>query len=152
MIYNNNDMREFIKPFTIVDTIFIEGDYIKSNLGSFICIMDRDNLFRIHNTIENIEGMISSFSLDYNCENLKDDDVFNQLLECKSGDGVGLYKIDKRFILSIYKNMLPLNKKDTVSLNIYDINPKLYFLSRFVVKKPKNIIINVYIMYLHLSN
>lgn len=151
LIYNVNEMREFLRSISIIDTVSFNGCDIASSVGGRINTFNNDKLFNINSCLSRIGCYINSINPIIENKELKEDDGFNSLLQYKSGNGVGLYKISEEFILSIFKNMLPINKNDYALLNIYDID-SLSFLSKFTIIKKKNIHIRVYIMYRHLNN
>lgn len=93
-----------------------------------------------------IEPNISQ--LIYSNNNLKDIEDFNIAMKKKAKDGISIIYID-RFPISICNSILPVNKSDNVSLEIYDDNILGSFLAKFIIDK-KKFIINKYIRYLYL--
>lgn len=72
-------------------------------------------------------------------DDLKIDDDFANILAQKAADGANPYKINKKYILYIYSGLLPVNKKDRVCVDIYDIyNPdgsQDLFLAKYGINK-----------------
>lgn len=72
-------------------------------------------------------------------DDLKIDDEFASILAQKAADGASPYKINKKYILYIYSGLLPINKKDRASVDIYDIyNPdgsQELFLAKYGINK-----------------
>lgn len=79
---------------------------------------------------------------------LKQYDQFNSALSKKSKDGMQLVYIDN-YPISICAGLLPINKSDNVSLEIYNDNVPNTFLCKFNIDK-KKFVINKYIRYLYL--
>lgn len=83
--------------------------------------------------------------------NIREDEEFENCLSLKSKDGMSLY-IAKGYYgiypISIFTGLLPINKKDKVSLEIYE-NTVSTFLAKFIIDKGF-IIINKYIKYIYL--
>lgn len=85
----------------------------------------------------------------YKHEDLKSIDEFNISLSKKAKDGADLIYID-RFPISLCSGLLPVNKSDKISLEIYDDNVPKTFLAKFIIDK-KKYTINKYIRYLYLE-
>lgn len=153
LLYSVNDMKAFIKGTTMPDQLKIKNNRLESIDGNNISIFNHDWYMRFANMIlmkNNIDSPMNNRTILYQNENIRDDSNFENLLKYKSGDGIGIYKINNRFALSIFNSLLPINKDDTVGLTIYDMDC-YKFLARFSIykKKIKNTI-NIYIMYLYI--
>lgn len=114
-----------------------------------------DNTLEINNIslINKIEAMIININnlkmkqISVQNEPVRGIPEFEYVLESKSADGTGIFVYNK-YVMTIFKNLIPLKKSDTVLLTIHDIDEKM-FLSNFTVQRRK-LKIEVYIMYLHL--
>lgn len=82
-----------------------------------------------------------------NCriDDIKADDSFNEIQNKKAADGMTLYKVNKKYILTLYKGLVPVNKSDRVALELYDID-NYSFLAKFIINKGK-FTINKYLVY-----
>lgn len=142
--YEQKLMNDFIKLCT--DTIVLDNNVLLSNIERLYI----NNDAYIRNILElerKINEMVLVNTNTINVDNVRENSQFEHAISLKSAQGIGLYKINEEYILSIFKGLLPINKSDKVSLSIYDINDNR-FLSRFIVSKPKNKIITVSVMYL----
>lgn len=148
--YISKDMLNFVKPLTLVDTISTDNNIMTSSLNTSVSIY---NSILYRNTVRNfkqIQKLLYEHNVDKIVNNLEKDESFMNILNKKTKDGIELYKINRKWMLSIFKGLIPLNKGDKVNLNIYDID-EIKFLSNFEidkkVKKADNIKINIYVMY-----
>lgn len=143
--YDQKLMNDFIKLCT--DTIVLEGNVLLSNIERFVVNNDV-HIRNIINLDKKINEIIITNTNTMNVDNVRDNQQFENAIALKSNQGIGLYKVSEKYILSIFKGLLPINKGDKVSLSIYDINDNR-FLTRFIVTKPKiKKIITVSVMYL----
>lgn len=89
---------------------------------------------------------------DKSYDNIMEDTEIIQLQSCLSKDGLIMYRKDG-YMMSLYKGLLPLNKSDILSLDIYndynEDNELDYFTTRFIVHK-KKFDVNVYIKFRYL--
>lgn len=86
-----------------------------------------------------------------NCGDIVNDIGIQQVLSSLSADGITMYRKDK-YMMSLYKGLLPINKSDTVSLAIHDDivadgQEPMYFTSIFTITKKKKIVINIFLKY-----
>lgn len=96
--------------------------------------------------IKTMESLTRS-KLSMEIDNLKSDPLFLDALEKKASDGMILYKINRKYQMSLFARFLPVRKADKVSLKIYDIIDYPQFISQFnIIRGP--FIINKYIKYL----
>lgn len=112
------------------------------NLSS-ICMEGFNLLNHQYNKIKQL-----SYNISYNYYELNKNEQFIQLMNLKTADGASLFKLDK-YVFSIYKGLLPVNKNDTVNLNISDQFD--YFICDFTVLKPKNKYVKILLAYLNLN-
>lgn len=94
-------------------------------------------------------GSVPTIDVYYNCQNylscstdniisivdIKADKEFMNIISKKAADGASRYIIDKDHILSIFSGLLPINKNDSASLNIYDHNKYPLFIAEFIINK-----------------
>lgn len=148
-VYEKNKMKDFIKNVSMMnDIVELNNNYISTQEGDTIEVFNPNIINIFLNNFSTLNGVINNYPIDYHNENLKDDDNFNSILDRKTGEGVALYKISKKYMLSLYKNFLPAAKKDKIELYIYNITCSGKFLAKFIISKPKSIKIRVYVMYL----
>lgn len=86
---------------------------------------------------------------EYRIADLKADNNFNEIMNKKSGDGASLYRINRKYILTLFTGLLPINKSDKASLDLYDIDDRSY-LARFTICKGKFTVYK-YIVYLYIQ-
>jgi len=95
----------------------------------------------------NILSILSSKIVpDLVVDSVKSNEEFMKILSNKSADGANFFKINDKYIMSIYSGLLPINKSDKVSLEIYNIDEYSY-ISKFIINKGK-FVINKFIKYL----
>lgn len=177
LMYNVNDMKNFIKNVLSTpdcELLLYKGNLYSINKNHINMIHNMINQnpedHRLVNYLSNVEyieifnykyyirmnSMISNMNIILNNKilyedyNLREDTQFESILEHKTADGVSMYRINRQFILSIFTNLLPINKGDEVSLVLYDID--MYkFLAKFsIMKKKQKVKIDIYIMYLYI--
>lgn len=142
--YEQKLMNDFIKLCT--NTITLENNSLMSNIE----VLHINNQNHIRNIVE-LDNKINQIVLNnhnsMNVDNARDNEEFENAISLKTAQGIGLYRVSEEYILSIFKGLLPINKKDKTSLSIYDVDYNR-FLTRFVISKPKNKVIIVNVMYL----
>lgn len=146
IIYEQKKMNDLMKVST--DTIVYKDNIVQSGTdflyvniptyySKFLGLIDRvDSLLRFNNTTLTVD-------------NLRGQEEFENLINLKTSQGMGLFRVGE-YILTIFKNLIPVNKKDIVRLDIKDLYDGR-FLSTFTIIKPKNIIITVNILYLKIK-
>lgn len=105
----------------------------------------------IDHCISTIDKIISTTPVSFSRLNLQNDEDFQRIINSPATKGNGFYKLDDKYIMSLHKGMLPLNKSDIVSVEIRDINSR-EFLATFDIVKKKNIVIQNHVKYLNLYN
>lgn len=80
-------------------------------------------------------------------DDLKSNIEFMEILALKSGDGQSLFRASSKHILTLFTGLIPINKSDKASLEIYDID-NYSFIAKFIINKGK-FIINKYIRYFY---
>ena len=101
----------------------------------------------IANIFNSVRQYISTENLVRDIIDLKADPQFNEVLSKKAADGNSLYRIDKKYILSIFSGLLPINKNDKVSLRIFDNGISDSFIAEFKIDKGFTVVTK-YIQYL----
>lgn len=142
--YNQKLMNDFMKVCT--NDIVIQDNSILSNIET-LYINNQNyikNILTLNNKINNI--LLSNINI-MNIDTVRGNEQFESAISLKTSQGIGLYKVNEQYIMSIFKGLLPINKPDKVSLSIYDVD-NTRFLTRFVISKPKNKAIIVNVMYL----
>lgn len=111
--------------------------------------------FNIKNTIISKYLFLCNFigdqttPLEYKCfGEIRGNVDFETLLQMKSADGARPFIIDK-YVMYIFTGLLPINKSDSVELEIYNRPNTQFFLSNFKITKKKQKI-NNYIFYYRL--
>lgn len=102
--------------------------------------------------LKNKYSMIDNYSETYYVEDLKNESVIQDLMNSKAADGQFKLKIFNginKYLLTLFKGIIPLNKPDIVSLSILEKeNNNIDFFARFDIYKKKNkIFIEEYINY-----
>ena len=127
-----------VKDKSILDTAMVDN-LIKYRSITRLGDIDIISIYmRICNNIN------SNYIISSN-DDIKQDENFNYCLSLKSKDGLGRYIYDNKFI-SIFSGLLPINKADKVSLEVYKSDNDT-FLCRFIINK-KYAILNKYLRYL----
>ena len=143
MLFYSRDLSEFMKRINdISDTEITYFD-----ISTFIRMQYQyTDVFNdlIHSAIRYIDNTIS-----FSNEDLRKNDNFNEIMTMKAGDGIGLLKLSKRYILTLYNGLLPINKSDKVKVYIRDIDDYRYLANFTIIKKKFSI--DVYFMYLFLN-
>lgn len=88
-------------------------------------------------------------TLFYQSENVKDNEEFMRIMGLKAEEGASFLYVGDRDVTT-FKSLLPINKPDTVKLEMFDLDG-IYFIAKYTIRKKGNIIINKYIKYLHLD-
>lgn len=142
--YEQKLMNDFIKLCT--NTITLENNSLMSNI-EVLCVNNENHIRNIVNLNNKINQIVLNNHNTMNVDNARDNQEFENAISLKTAQGIGLYRVSEDYILSIFKGLLPINKKDKTSLSIYDVDYNR-FLTRFVISKPKNKVIIVNVMYL----
>lgn len=89
------------------------------------------------------------FVPDCRIDDLKSNAEFMSIMALKSGDGQSLFRANDRYILTIFTGLVPINKSDKASLELYDIDG-YSFIAKFIINKGK-FTINKYVRYFHIQ-
>lgn len=108
----------------------------------------RINDIDIINTYNSVCNSLSPNLLIDSVDNLKEDENFNYCMALKSKEGLGKFIYNNRFI-SIFSGLLPVNKADTVRLEVYNGVTNNSYICKFIINK-KYTILNKYIRYIPL--
>lgn len=171
IIYGTDEGFTYLKQIEFINTLNVTMCYKQSDMNNFIKLATLDIEYSNNTLYSNIESVqvynevyIKSILRLYtaineiifnnipkiNVENVRDSNEFEQAIALKSSQGIGMYRVNEEYVLAIFKSLLPINKKDKVSLLITDVD-NYRFLSRFTISKPKNINILVDILYLKIK-
>lgn len=123
------------RPNTFLDI----GDIKNSGIYNLENPVVVNKLIQLNNILKNY---ILNSNLIYDIPDCRDEQ-FEASIQKKTKEGITLYKLDNSIIITLYKGLLPVNKSDKVSLQIYD-NGSNMFVSKFTIRKPKNVVINIY--------
>lgn len=151
-IYNINicfsvtSMATFLKNVCLNEIKLVNSNLLYSSFDNTLEINNITMINRIEAMIININNLKMK-QISVQNEPVRGIPEFEYVLESKSADGTGIFVYDK-YVMTIFKNLIPLKKSDSVLLTIHDIDEKM-FLSNFTVQRRK-LKIEVYIMYLHL--
>lgn len=102
-------------------------------------------IFSGYNSIQNYIMNIGTPTIYI--EDLKQNEDFTNIMNCKAADGAFPFKITKEDIIYIYPQLIPVNKPDKISLLLYKIND--ISIACFRIDK-KICIIDRYISYMNL--
>lgn len=144
--FSVNKMSKFLKEVCLNEIKLVNPNLLYSSFDNTLEINNISLINRIEAMIININNLkMKKISVEN--LNVRGIPQFEYVLESKSADGTGIFVYDK-YVMTIFKNLIPLKKSDNALLTIYDIDEKM-FLSNFTVQRRKTKI-EVYIMYLHL--
>lgn len=150
--YRTLDMREFIKNIDS-DRVQIDNNSIRTSIDNIVYQMSGQVVMNIMDLANRIvlmtyTDLYNMKQPDYINEDIRQDINFENILAMKSADGAARYIADNKYILTLFNGLLPINKKDKVSLKIYNID--IYkFLANFTIVK-KGISMDIFIMYRHM--
>lgn len=145
IIYIQKDMNNFIKDST--DTIIYSNNIIQSST-EYMIVNIPNYIMKFTNLIDRVQNLLN-FEQSLLIDDIRGYTGFESLINLKSTQGMGLFKVEG-YILTLFKNLLPINKKDKVGLSIRNISEDR-FLATFSIMKPKNVNIFVNIMYLKIK-
>lgn len=120
------------------------GQYIPLE-GEVFNIINNSFIGKFNNLIQNVLMLMTTNPIKIHEDNIRNDENFERLFSFKSVDGTYIYRKDG-YIISLYTNLIGMNKADKVSFDLYDIND-FSFLVNFRVQRTAKKIINIYIMY-----
>lgn len=86
---------------------------------------------------------------DYYCDNLKDNEEFNDILKLKAADGAVPFRLNSEDVIYIYPGLLGVNKADHVSVNMFRNAQNGIDICEFIINK-KFVVIHKYIGYIPL--
>lgn len=153
--YNLTNYRFLVKDLSLVEKeMKATKDEVKLNLcnGELLSISCNSEVAfnitgdgRPHDIIRaNISSIIAHEPVVYKC--LEDDEDFKEVSSLKSKEGMKFYRVDN-FVMSIFYGLLKINKGDTVTIGIYEVDD-MSFLSMFIINKKKfNIVNHIKYMY-----
>ncbi len=145
IIYIQKDMNNFIKEST--NTILYSNNMIQSGTQNMIVNIPT-YVMNFTELVDRVNHLLN-FKHNLILDDIRGQEEFENLINLKSSQGMGLFRING-YILTLFKNLLPVNKKDKVALSIRDIAEDR-FLATFTVMKPKNVNISIFIMYLKIK-
>ena len=146
IVYVQKDMVKFLKDAT--DTIIINDIVIQSNMINMLYVNNPTHQLRFMRLINKVNELYS-YNDTLFIDNIRANNKFEEAINLKSTQGMKLCIVDN-YIISLFKNLLPINKKDVVSLSIKDISDTT-FLSTFIIKKSASTSILVDILYLRIK-
>lgn len=138
----------------------IDKDSINNIVDSLKLLVDEEINIEIYfnefstksYSITNLESIYLGIALlripSMYIEDLRSNNDFIDIIEKKSVEGASMLKLNKKFIITIFKGLLPINKKDKVSLEIYEID-NYKFLAKYIINKGKFIVYK-YISYTYI--
>lgn len=144
--FKKNSLVDFIKHNE--NYTFNENEYsLCCNDNVFYLVNDiSNNILQLYSRVCEVENINN---LLYTRNNLRDDDNFNNIISYKKNDGMSVYNIENRFIMTLFSGIFPINKSDTVDLNIYHVD-SISYLSKFIIHKKKYDIL-LYIRFRYLT-
>lgn len=144
--FSVSKMTKFLKEVCLNEIKLVNHNLLYSSFDNTLEINNISLINKIESMIININNLKTN-EITIDCQNIRGIPQFEYILESKSADGTGIFTYDK-YVMTLFKNLIPLKKSDEVFLTIHDIDSKM-FLSNFTVQRRK-LKIEVYIMYLHL--
>lgn len=163
---NNNIILTYIDlPFTLTTEIL---SYRLQDLATLESIMNKDsivfldnlgniyinnnivvfNIYRnditMYSFLMNINNMRNSIPM-ITINNIRDNEFFEH---CITSTTNVLFNVKDRYIITLFKGLLPINKSDKVTLNIYN-SDEYSFICHFAIDK-KSFIHNMYMRYIYL--
>lgn len=160
LYFKKDDIANIDKVKNIVSTepvaIPVYQDYIlEPTTGSALLINEMSfgtKFYYIKNNYDSkylvMKELINRQYIDYG--EINTDDAIIRMMTCKVADNIISY-IKDGYYMNIYKGLVPVSKSDKIYLRIYpnfgNINT---FVSQFIIKKKKNIILNFYYWYLYI--
>ena len=144
--FSVSKMTKFLKEVCLNEIKLVNPNLLYSSFDNTLEINNISLINKIESMIININNLKTN-EITIDCQNIRGIPQFEYILESKSADGTGIFTYDK-YVMTLFKNLIPLKKSDEVFLTIHDIDSKM-FLSNFTVQRRK-LKIEVYIMYLHL--
>lgn len=144
--FSVSKMTKFLKEVCLNEIKLVNPNLLYSSFDNTLEINNISLINKIESMIININNLKMSKTTVQE-QKVRGNVQFEYALESKSADGTGIFTHDK-YVMTIFKNLIPLKKTDEVFLTIYDIDSRM-FLSNFTVQRRK-MKIEVYIMYLHL--
>lgn len=103
---------------------------------------------RLYNKIIQ-DGILIPRPVTTEVKNIKNDEVFAEILTAKSSEGLKMYRLDSNHILSIFTGLIPVNKPDKLDLQIININNKCFLVKYIIHKKKWDI--EQYILHMYLK-
>lgn len=100
---------------------------IASNAGS----LTADNIFGTYPMMDDNNDLPIP---NYTELNLKDNDIFSDILAMRAAQGASLLTLDDKYDMILYPSLLPVNKPDKVDIDVYEIDD-ISFISKFTIKK-----------------
>lgn len=106
--------------------------------------------FHMNNLISNTMNILK-FPIAHINDDLKNNNQFLKVLSMKTENGIGLVSETGSdgsiYILTMFKNLVPVNKSDNVRLEIINLDHS--FLAHYIIKKKKEkITVHEYVQYL----
>lgn len=147
MCFSVTKMTKFLKEVSLNEIKLINSNILYSSFDNTIEINNISLINKIESMIININNLLNSRQKSISDCDIRGDKGFEYAVESKSADGIGIFKYDN-YVMTIFKNLIPLKKSDKVFLSIYNIDSNM-FLSNFTISR-RNSKIEVYVMYLHL--
>lgn len=147
MAFNLNAMGTFIKNISLNQIKLVNPNLLYSSFDNTIEINNPELINRILTMVNNINNLLVSNNKTIERIPVRGESNFEYALESKAADGTSIF-IYNKYVMTIFKNLLPLKKSDKVFLSIID-SKSATFLSNFTIERSKTKI-EVYIMYLHL--
>lgn len=144
--FSVSKMTKFLKEVCLNEIKLVNPNLLYSSFDNTLEINNISLINKIESMIININNLKMSKTTVQE-QKVRGNVQFEYALESKSADGTGIFTHDK-YVMTIFKNLIPLKKTDEVFLTIYDIDSRM-FLTNFTVQRRK-MKIEVYIMYLHL--
>lgn len=115
-------------------------------------IIDKPELFNdLYSRIHKLVGRAPYCPLIYDNDNLREDPLFEEIINAKTSEGSFRYFIDtsigKTFII-LYKSIFGLSKPDTLSLKVHDYSSFGFGtrLAHFIIRK-KKLKINIHVYF-----
>lgn len=141
---------DFIKEYFYIEEFMVNGNTLLAS-GTIACnIIEPYLLNRMQRLICTINNMKSNNQPNIFLHDMLQNEMFAECIIKKASEGPSRIIIHNNYIITVYKNLIPINKGDEVSLSIRDIDNETFMCTFHVNKKKIKNIIETNMLYLKL--
>lgn len=142
---NFNELVAFRKLLTPNDMLYLNNNTITQYNGSLLFNLSNNLIMNIYYIYVRMLEQPPICRKRY--DNLRDNENFENIISMKASDGASSFILDN-YCMILFSSMLPVNKSDKVSLEIFDYGSN--FISNFKIQKKKDIELYIYIKFIKL--